>query len=122
MSVLRSNPAAISNYFDALIRGLGKRGSTFTDCDAITHDLDTKRFLFQEFKREGEPLCMAQRWVLNDLADLPGCTVWIARVLGPNAIELEIVGNGGARVVSEAGYRRHYAHWWTNPAQVRRSA
>lgn len=117
MTQFRNDPAAISNYFDNLIAGLGKRGSSFTDVDAVTHDLDHKRFLFQEFKREGEPLCTAQRWVVNDLADLPGCTVWISRVLGPDRIELEIVGHG-TRVVTEEVYRRLFAHWWTNPSTV----
>jgi hypothetical protein len=120
MTQLRSNPAAISNYFDDLIRGIGKRGSTFTDIDAVTHDLDTKRFLFQEFKHEGEALCTAQRWVLNDLADLPRCTVWVARVLDTTpltSIELEIVGHG-TRIVTEHGYRCLFAHWWTNPSCV----
>src|SRR4249920_812118 len=94
MTQLRCNPASISNYFDDLIRGIGKRVSTFTDIDAVTHDLDTKRFLFQEFKHEGEALCTAQRWVLNDLAHMPRCTVWIARVLDTRpltCIEVDIV-------------------------------
>lgn len=117
MTQLRKHRDAISNYFDDLVRGLGKRGSTFTDIDAVTHDKDTSRFLFQEFKQADEPLHPAQAMVLRDLAGLPRCTVWFVRRVPngrigwmeyrPGAPQLE-------EIITEREYKARFAAWWAN--------
>lgn len=114
MTQLRKFRDSISNYFDNLERGIGKRGSTFTDVDAITHDADTKRFLFREFKEPTELLDKAQHWTLTELAGLPRCEVWFVRrmdggLIGwyrfPATADDEVV-------ITEAEYRELLAGWW----------
>ena len=97
MTQLRKHRDAISNYFDQIERGIGKRGSTFTDVDAVSHDGDTRRFLFREFKQDGERLDPAQRWVLRELAHLPGCTVWFVRKRDDGRIGWAVFGSGRPR-------------------------
>lgn len=113
MTQLRKFRDDISNYFDDLERGVGKRGSTFTDIDAVTHDYETRRFLFREFKREGEPLDKAQRWVLSALAGLVNCEVWFVRRLENGLISWARFGsNVRAVVITPSEYRRLLACWW----------
>ena len=115
MTQLRKHRDAISNYFDVLERGIGKRGSTFTDVDAVTHDGDTGRFLFREFKQDGEPLHPAQLWVLRELAHLPGCTVWFVRKRSDGRIGWAAFGSGRTEeVITAAEYRRRLQCWWEN--------
>ncbi len=115
MTQLRKFRDSISNYFDEIERGIGKRGSTFTDIDACSHDLDTHRFLFREFKQPGEGLDKAQRWILRDLANLPGCTVWFLRRLDLDRIDFGHFGSGRrAEVINVFEYRRRLACWWAN--------
>lgn len=116
MTQLRKFRDSVSNYFDELERGIGKRGSTFTDVDAITHDKDTGCFLFREFKREGEPLADAQRWVLRELAGLPRCTVWFVRQRDDGQIGFAVFGSGEPEhVISEDEYRQKLNDWWYGP-------
>ncbi len=113
MTQLRKYRDSISNYFDEVERGVGKRGSSFTDVDAISHDKDTHRFLFREFKHKDEPLDPAQRWVLADLAHLPGCTVWFVRRLGRGLIGWARFGSGKCEeTITEGEYRRRLHCWW----------
>lgn len=113
MTYLRKFPDAISNYFHEIELGVGKRGSTFTDVDAVSHDGETRRFLFREFKQDGEALCKAQRWVLSDLACLPGCTVWFVRRLDSGLIGWAQFGSGRPEVpITVTEYRRLLACWW----------
>ena len=115
MTQLRKHRDAISNYFDQLERGIGKRGSTFTDVDAVSHDGDTQRFLFREFKQDGERLDPAQRWVLRELAHLPGCTVWFVRKRDDGRIGWAVFGSGRREeAITEADYRRRLQGWWDN--------
>jgi hypothetical protein len=115
MTQLRKFRDSISNYFDELERGIGKRGSTFTDVDAVTHDMETGRFLFREFKYDGEPLDPAQEWVLKELAGLPRCTVWFLRRLPDSLIGWSEFGSGRPEeVISEYEYRERLRRWW-NP-------
>jgi hypothetical protein len=112
---LRADKHAISNYFDELLRGLGKRGSSFMDLDAVTHDKDTKRFLFQEFKQPEEPLHPATAMVLRDLAGLERCTVWFVRRLPQRRIGWMEYRAGAPQVeeiISEAEYQARYRAWW----------
>ena len=124
MTQLRKFRDDVSNYFDEVERGIGKRGSTFTDVDAITHDKDTGRFLFREFKREGEELVPAQRWVLAALAHLPGCLVWFVRQRADGRIGWAQFGSGRPEaVITVDEYRAKLARWWSSapgmtPAEV----
>lgn len=113
MTQLRKFRDSISNYFDEIERGIGKRGSTFTDVDAITHDMDTHRFLFREFKQPHERLDKAQRWVLRDLANLPRCTVWFLRRMDGGLIGFGQFGSGRPEeVITEDEYRDRLRRWW----------
>lgn len=114
MSQLRKFRDSISNYFDEIERGVGKRGSTFSDVDAVSHDMETRRFLFREFKEDGELLDKAQMWILRDLAKLPRCTVWVVRRNGDGVIlfEHEPYSVGVAIGVDE--YRARLSAWWQN--------
>lgn len=56
MTQSRSKPDSISNWLDDILDGIGKRGSSFTDVDWISHNLyvshdggapDDHRFLFK---------------------------------------------------------------------------
>jgi hypothetical protein len=119
MTQLRKFRDSISNYFDTLERGVGKRGSTFTDVDAISHDFDTGRFLFREFKRKDEPLDKAQLWVLRELAHLPGCTVWFLRVLDNGLIAFQQFGRQPVEdLLTEPEYLDRLRGWWYAPPTV----
>ena len=121
MTQLRIDKHAISNYFDKLTEGLGKRGSSFMDVDAVSHDKDTGRFLFQEFKQEEEPLHPAARMVLKDLAGLDRCTVWFVRRLGNGLIGWAQFGSGLCEeVLTEQEYQDRFRLWWAGqPMPVR---
>jgi len=114
MTQLRKFRDSISNYFDEIERGIGKRGSTFTDVDAVSHDGDTGRFLFREFKADNEPLDKAQAWVLRELAHLPKCTVWFVRRLDAGFIGWAQFGSGQQEeeVISIEEYQERLRCWW----------
>lgn len=115
MTQLRKYPHAISNFFDEIEKGLGKRGSTFTDIDGISHDKDTKRFLFREFKQPNERLHPAQRMVLRDLAGLPRCTVWFLRRLRDGRIGFAQFGSGRLEeAITVEEYRARVRRWWND--------
>lgn len=116
---LRKFRDAVSNYFDEIERGIGKRGSTFTDVDAVSHDKDTGRFLFREFKIDGEPLTRAQRWTLSELATLPRCTVWFVRRRDDGRIGWALFGSGRQEIViSVEEYRARLQCWWNSRAYI----
>lgn len=117
MTQLRSDKHAISNYFDRLTEGIGKRGSSFMDLDAVSHDKDTRRFLFQEFKQPGEPLHPAQRMTLTDLAHLPRCTVWFVRRIGDGRIGWAQFRSGRREeIITESEYQERFRCWWQDHA------
>jgi hypothetical protein len=114
MTQLRFHPGSISNYFDTVLRGIGKRGSSFSDIDAVAHDRDTHRFLVQEFKREGETINQGQHWMLKDLAALPQhFTVWHVEKRVDGQIGFAEFGSS-SRVISVREYQARYAAWWAN--------
>jgi len=121
MTQLRKFRDSISNYFDDLERGIGKRGSTFTDVDAISHDKDTRRFLFREFKHDAEPLDRAQEWTLRELAGLERCTVWLVRKLDDGRIGWQLfrVGVLGREIaLTTDQYRQKVHDWWYAQDQI----
>lgn len=122
MTQLRKYRDAISNYFDELTRGIGKRDSSFMDVDAVSHDKDTHRFLFQEFKQEGESLHPAQRMVLRDLAGLPRCTVWFVRRIEGGLIGWAEFGSGRLEeIITEADYCERFRCWWSDQKQEQKA-
>lgn len=115
MTQLRKFRDSISNYFDNLTKGIGKRGSSFMDVDAVSHDKDTGRFLFQEFKQDREDLHPATRMVLRDLAGLPKCTVWFVRRMDNGCVGWAAFGSGKTEeVITEDEYCNRFRCWWAD--------
>lgn len=84
------------------------------DVDALTHDERTDRFLFQEFKREGEALNRGQRRTLAGLARKDYLTVWCVRKLGGGQLEWCDVATREHGVITESEYRARFQAWWNN--------
>lgn len=119
MTQLRKFRDSISNYFDEIERGVGHRGSTFTDVDAVSHDAPTRRFLFREFKEDGEPLDKAQLWTLRELAELPRCTVWFVRRRDDGLIGWAAFGSGKTEcAITVEQYRDRLQRWWNNEKEA----
>jgi hypothetical protein len=112
---LRKYRDSISNYFDDVLRGIGKRGSSFADVDAITHDKDGNRFLFQEFKEESEaPISIGQSLILQGLTRKDYVTVWAVRRMRDGSLKWRDYALSRTEVISVAEYRRRFAGWWAN--------
>jgi hypothetical protein len=109
-------PLDISNYFDELERGIGHRGSSFTDADRIcwTHNgKGANRFLFRELKAEGEKeLNAGQKWALEALAKVPRVTVWGGRHLGGDRILFRDFANGKQEVITGDTWKSRVHAWW----------
>lgn len=126
MTTYRKDPDAISNWFNALLDGVGHRGSSFTDIDsvvvaALTHDGRSRRFLFQEFKRPHEETLAGQWWALYDLARQPNTTVWHLRqcedLLSIEFTAFREVPKAGlltASTIPVAEYRQRFSDWWNH--------
>jgi hypothetical protein len=119
MTQLRRCKCGISNYFDTVLAGIGHRGSSFSDIDAVSHDGKTGRFLLQEFKREGEPLDPAQHWMLQELAALPRhFTVWHVVKRDDGQIGFAVFSHA-LEVIPVQEYQRRFQCWWNNVPIVR---
>lgn len=121
MTVRRNNANATSNYFDALMQGIGHRGSSFMDLDNtalyVTQDKETGRALVQEFKREGEPqMSSGQRICLEWLARRPGFTVWVCVKRNDGRIGFTHIGRTNELVLSETQYQQRVRAWWQQVA------
>lgn len=124
MTQLRNAPSDISNYFDRLLHGIGHRGSSFMDIDRIdccpirvTHDGQTHRFLYQEFKHEGEASNAGQRRTLEALAIVPENTVWVVIKRRDGRLDWGQLTAGRQTqlyTISEVDYRSRYRRWWDN--------
>lgn len=112
MTQRRNDPDRLSNYFDGLLRGIGHRGSSFTDVDALTHDERTDRYLFQEFKREDEPLNRAQWRAFTGLARKDYITVWCVRKRKDGRLDWCDVAMRSKETISIEDYRRRFKCWW----------
>lgn len=121
MTQLRHCKCGNSNYFDRILAGIGHRGSSFSDLDAISHDHPTQRFLLQEFKREGERYEKAQHWMLRDfmltLRKLPEhFTVWmVERRTDERFIGWAIYGQH-LSIITVQEYQERFAAWWDDRA------
>lgn len=116
MTQLRHCKCDNSNHFDVVYDGIGHRGSSFSDIDAISHDGRTGRFLLQEFKREGERRDQAQHWMLQELSrtlrKLPKhFTVWIVERRSDGLYGWAEYGEQ-ARVITRDELRARFRAWW----------
>lgn len=103
----------ISNYFDRLLDGVGHRGSSFTDVDALTHDDPTDRYLFQEFKGPGEELNKGQKKYLKGLSRREYTTVWCVRKRADGYIDwFDVATSIVIEVITEGEYRERFKRWW----------
>lgn len=122
MTQLRHCKCDNSRYFDQVFEGIGHRGSSFSDIDAISHDGRTQRFLLQEFKREGEARDRAQHWMLEDLSrtlrKLPEhFTVWIVVRRHDGRFGWAEYGQP-EQVIRRDELRARFKAWWDNTAYV----
>lgn len=114
MTQLRHCKCGISNYFDRIYDGIGHRGSSFSDIDAVSHDGKTRRWLLQEFKQETEPVDPAQHWMLRDLAALPKYfTVWLVVKRSDGLIGFAEYGDQ-LRTITVDELRGRFRAWWDN--------
>lgn len=119
MTQYRDDPDRISNYFDKLLSGLGKRGSSFTDVDALTHDMDTDRFLFQEFKGPDGVIPKGQNIVLRALARKDYVTVWAVRLRADGLLDWRDIGSQETRRgIDSSEYQARFRAWWANTPYV----
>lgn len=119
MTQLRRDPGHIGNRFDAWLAGIGHRGSSFCDIDAITHDERTHRYLIQEFKHDGEPLTDGQHKVLSDLAREPRVTVWYCQLHEGGLFWADMLFEAESlALITVAEYQDRFRAWWANRYRV----
>lgn len=107
-----ADPDSLSNYFDRVLEGIGHRGSSFTDVDALTHDERTDRYLFQEFKQAEEALNRGQARLLKGLARRDFITVWCVRRRTDGFLDWCDVATRTAATIGLGEYQRLYRCWW----------
>lgn len=113
----------ISNELDDLERGIGHRGSSFFDFDAVTHDGPTHRWLVRELKRPNERLDPAVRIALLDLAQERRWTVWYLQLWADGQIAwADMRMPESIDVISRDQYRERCAAWWNNTYNLSRYA
>ena len=123
MTQLRCDPGSIRNEVDRILEGIGHRGSSFSDLDAISHDVRTHRFLVQEFKRPGEALSAGQRLLLTDLSLEARFTVWYVMVMRDGQIAwADMRWPDSIDVISQDDYRARFAAWWDNRYAIEQHA
>jgi len=109
---------SLSNHFDRVLKGVGHRGSSFSDLDAVTHDGTTGRFLVQEFKYYESPAVpYAQHWMLQGFAAIPAhFTVWIIVYRDEKTIDFVEIprdfSHRGFCTITVAEYRERFRCWW----------
>lgn len=105
----------ISNELDAIEHGIGHRGSSFMDFDAVSHDGPTHRWLVRELKRPGEALDPATRIALLDLALEQRWTVWYLQLWSSGEIAwADMRAPESIDVISKDEYRQRLRDWWDN--------
>lgn len=118
MTVLRRDLGATSSYFNRLLSGLGARGSSFTDVDAVdlfvSHDGATSRLLVQEFKAVNEAVSKGQWRTLAWLASRPSITVWcVRRTADEGVVEWMDVAEPSSKCLMDVSeYQGRFARWW----------
>ena len=85
------------------------------DVDAVSHDGKTGRWLFQEFKGEGEALSYAQEWCISAFTDHDRFLAWVVRKRSDGRIGW-VEYRQGARtheeLITVEEYQRRFAQWW----------
>lgn len=123
MTQLRKCKCDSSNILDTLEHGVGHRGSSFFDFDAVSHDGPTHRFLVREIKRPHEKLDHAVRIALMDLALEPRWTVWFLCFMADGRIAwLDMLYPDSMDVLTADEYRERLREWWDNSYHVSRYA
>lgn len=121
MTRLAIEPRAVSNWFHDLLDGIAPRKCSFTDIDrleyclACNHDGHSipARFLFQEFKRDGEECRRGQKWALADLARTPHVTVWLVVNCGDGCVLFyDMRRPERMETLSVQTYIDRYRQWW----------
>jgi hypothetical protein len=114
---LRVTDGGRSNRMDRRMAGVGPRGGSFMDVDAISHDRSTGRFLVQEFKGPDEGISRPQRETLRALAALgTWFTVWIVVERAAGGLRLITLWADGTETcedVTDVGYQAAVSAWWT---------
>jgi hypothetical protein len=121
MTLLRvACKCGITNDLDEIERGIGRRGSSFMDFDAVSHDRDTHRFLVRELKRPNEALDPAARETLMDVALEPRWTVWYLQLWSDGRIAwADMRWPDSIDVLTVDEYRALLTLWWANRYQRR---
>lgn len=112
MTQYRDEPDRVSNQFDKWLKGIGKRGSSFTDVDALTHDEHDDRFLFQEFKGPNGTLSVGQSKTLKGLTRKEYVTVWCVRIRHDGQLDWCDVASRVADVIDVTEYQARFRRWW----------
>lgn len=120
MTQYKKDPTSISNWADRVLKGVGHRGSSFCDVDAIAYkpkmivadDGVTHRFIVQELKHEGEPSSAGQIRLLENLAQVPEFTVWGITKRIDGSVGWKDFKTGGTMIISEQEWRARYQRWW----------
>lgn len=105
----------VSNHFDLIFKGIGHRGSSFSDCDWITHDLAGNRFLLMEFKRADEELSDGQELLLRGFAALPACSAIVVRWDTAKPYTVHWYNKKGKRfsaIFTIDKLQNFYSRWW----------
>jgi hypothetical protein len=108
----------ISNYFNAVLDGIGARNSSFTDVDAVSHDGKSGRWLFQEFKGESEVLSFGQEWCVKAFTEHERFTAWVVRKREDGRIGWVEYRDGATaceELISVPEYQRRFRAWWEAP-------
>lgn len=122
MTQLRCGKDSISNLLDQLEAGIGHRGSSFSDIDAISHDGRTHRFLVRELKRSDEELSEGQRRLLCDLALEQRFTVWYLKFVRTDVLAWAdmLQFERSSQLITREHYREMLAAWWSNRYDIGR--
>lgn len=107
----------ISNRVDRILAGRGRRGSSFSNVDAVTHNRDSQRFLFQEFKGPREEFPNGQHELIEALAALPQVSAWCVRLLEDGLVGWWDLGSGSKDIITIEEYRSRFQGWWDLPEE-----
>ena len=115
MTQYRNDRGRESNWLDEWEQGIGHRGSSFTDIDAVTHDEHTQRYLYRELKGPYEPPINRGQWrFLQAKAKEARTTCWYLRRRLDGRINWYDFSTHERAVFSREEYRARFRAWW-NP-------
>ena len=118
MTFLRCDPNNPSNRFNRVLDGVGHRGSSFQDLDCVIHNMKGNRFLFIEWKHQGElkdgRLNLGQQRTMEGLAKLPKCAAMLVVMRDDGLFDLSFapMWENVRREVTEEQLRGGINDWW----------